>query len=189
MASFLAGFNELVPLQVCFARPEHFMRTCNIYGSWNFHFSFSVPCLSIASIQLLKVFDENELELLMCGIGKIDVKDWKHNTVYKGIARAWPLIALYISHNVVQSISHTIYVGGYHNNHIVVQWFWRVIEFKNLVVNRWEIKCFRTCCLITFSIACAYVLKWNALEVWRIYAALRSKSKYPLNRFRAIRNL
>ena len=47
MDSFLAGFNELVPL-------NH-----------------------------LKIFDEGELELLMCGIGSIDVKDWKHNTVYK----------------------------------------------------------------------------------------------------------
>lgn len=53
----------------------------------------------LVSLQLLKVFDENELELLMCGIGKIDVRDWKLNTVYK---------------------------GGYHANHIVVQWFWRV---------------------------------------------------------------
>lgn len=53
----------------------------------------------LVSLQLLKVFDENELELLMCGIGKIDVKDWKQNTVYK---------------------------GGYHGNHIVIQWLWRV---------------------------------------------------------------
>ena len=26
---------------------------------------------------------EGELELLMCGIGVIDVRDWKQNTVYK----------------------------------------------------------------------------------------------------------
>jgi hypothetical protein len=57
----------------------------------------------LVPLQLLKVFDENELELLMCGIGKIDVKDWKHNTVYK---------------------------GGYHGNHIVIQWFWRVSCLK-----------------------------------------------------------
>ena len=31
----------------------------------------------------IKIFDEGELELLMCGIGIIDVKDWKQNTVYK----------------------------------------------------------------------------------------------------------
>lgn len=48
---------------------------------------------------LLKIFDANELELLMCGIGNVDVRDWKLNTVYK---------------------------GGYHPNHIVIQWFWRV---------------------------------------------------------------
>lgn len=35
-------------------------------------------------LSLIKVFDENELELLMCGIGSIDLKDWKQNTVYKG---------------------------------------------------------------------------------------------------------
>lgn len=50
----------------------------------------------------LKIFDENELELLMCGIQNIDVKDWKNNTVYK---------------------------GDYHPNHIVIQWFWRVCIF------------------------------------------------------------
>ncbi|CAB3408664.1 unnamed protein product [Caenorhabditis bovis] len=33
---------------------------------------------------LLRLFDANELELLMCGLQKIDVKDWKANTVYKG---------------------------------------------------------------------------------------------------------
>ena len=42
---------------------------------------------------------QNELELLMCGIVSIDVKDWRSNTVYK---------------------------GEYHPNHIVIQWFWRV---------------------------------------------------------------
>lgn len=56
----------------------------------------------LVSLKLLQIFDENELELLMCGIGKIDVKDWKTNTVYK---------------------------GGYHQNHIVIQWFWRVSIF------------------------------------------------------------
>lgn len=59
----------------------------------------------IVPMHLIKLFDENELELLMCGIGKIDVKDWKQNTVYK---------------------------GTYHANHIVIQWFWRmVMSFSN----------------------------------------------------------
>ena len=69
MDNFLAGFNELVPLN------------------------------------LIKIFDAGELELLMCGIGVIDVKDWKQHTVYK---------------------------GDYHPNHIVIQWFWRVVlSFNN----------------------------------------------------------
>jgi len=74
MDQFLAGFNELVPLN------------------------------------LIKIFDEGELELLMCGIGSIDVKDWKGNTVYK---------------------------GDYHPNHIVIQWFWRVVlSFSNEMRSR-----------------------------------------------------
>ena len=56
--------------------------------------------------KMIEIFDENELELLMCGIGNVDVKDWKQNTVYK---------------------------GGYVQNHIVIQWFWRVRGFGALV--------------------------------------------------------
>lgn len=55
---------------------------------------------SIVPLTLLKLFDENELELLMCGIQNIDVKDWKQNTLYK---------------------------GDYHQHHIIIQYFWRVI--------------------------------------------------------------
>ncbi|XP_036139492.1 E3 ubiquitin-protein ligase NEDD4 isoform X4 [Monomorium pharaonis] len=59
---------------------------------------------------LVKIFDEHELELLMCGIQHIDVKDWKQNTLYK---------------------------GDYHANHIVVQWFWRVVlSFSNEMRSR-----------------------------------------------------
>lgn len=57
---------------------------------------------SICPLALLKIFDENELELLMCGIQNIDVKDWKKNTLYK---------------------------GDYYANHIIIQWFWRVSIF------------------------------------------------------------
>uniref|UniRef100_A0A8C3LNQ4 E3 ubiquitin-protein ligase n=1 Tax=Chrysolophus pictus TaxID=9089 RepID=A0A8C3LNQ4_CHRPC len=32
---------------------------------------------------LIKIFDENELELLMCGLGDVDVADWKLHTKYK----------------------------------------------------------------------------------------------------------
>ncbi|CAL4162583.1 unnamed protein product, partial [Meganyctiphanes norvegica] len=59
----------------------------------------------VVPISHIKLFDENELELLMCGIVSIDVKDWRANTVYK---------------------------GEYHPNHIVIQWFWRVVlSFSN----------------------------------------------------------
>lgn len=57
-------------------------------------------------LSMLKIFDENELELLMCGIGTIDVKDWREHTNYK---------------------------GDYNANHMVVQWFWRVRFFVFIV--------------------------------------------------------
>ncbi|CAO1304308.1 unnamed protein product [Diamesa hyperborea] len=60
---------------------------------------------SIVPLNHLKIFDENELELLMCGIQNIDVKDWKRNTLYK---------------------------GDYYANHVIIQWFWRaVLSFSN----------------------------------------------------------
>lgn len=58
---------------------------------------------SIVPLSYIKIFDENEMELLMCGIQNIDVKDWKENTHYK---------------------------GDYSPNNIVIQWFWRVCIFN-----------------------------------------------------------
>ncbi|XP_072228722.1 E3 ubiquitin-protein ligase NEDD4-like isoform X2 [Leuresthes tenuis] len=55
-------------------------------------------------IDLIKIFDENELELLMCGLGDVDVNDWRQHTVYK---------------------------NGYCPNHPVIQWFWKVVLFMD----------------------------------------------------------
>ncbi|KAF5292290.1 hypothetical protein FQA39_LY03324 [Lamprigera yunnana] len=64
----------------------------------------------LVPLNVIKIFDENELELLMCGIQNVDVKDWKQNTLYK---------------------------GDYHANHIVIQWFWRVVlSFSNEMRSR-----------------------------------------------------
>ncbi|XP_052755974.1 E3 ubiquitin-protein ligase Nedd-4 isoform X2 [Galleria mellonella] len=65
---------------------------------------------ALVPLNLLKIFDEHELELLLCGIQHIDVRDWRANTLYK---------------------------GDYHANHIVVQWFWRVVlSFSNEMRSR-----------------------------------------------------
>lgn len=65
---------------------------------------------ALVPLNLIKIFDEHELELLMCGIQNIDVKDWKQNTLYK---------------------------GDYHPNNIVIQWFWRVVlSFNNEMRSR-----------------------------------------------------
>nr|XP_056721637.1 E3 ubiquitin-protein ligase NEDD4 [Euleptes europaea] len=49
---------------------------------------------------LIRIFDENELELLMCGLGDVDVNDWREHTKYK---------------------------NGYSTNHVVIQWFWKAV--------------------------------------------------------------
>ncbi|XP_026090186.1 E3 ubiquitin-protein ligase NEDD4-like isoform X4 [Carassius auratus] len=54
----------------------------------------------LITIDLIKIFDENELELLMCGLGDVDVNDWRQHTVYK---------------------------NGFCPNHPVIQWFWKAV--------------------------------------------------------------
>ncbi|XP_053573480.1 E3 ubiquitin-protein ligase NEDD4 isoform X2 [Bombina bombina] len=49
---------------------------------------------------LIKIFDENELELLMCGLGDVDVNDWREHSKYK---------------------------NGYAQGHQVIQWFWKAV--------------------------------------------------------------
>ncbi len=34
-------------------------------------------------MQWIQIFNERELELLLCGISKIDILDWERNTIYK----------------------------------------------------------------------------------------------------------
>ncbi|XP_045216399.2 E3 ubiquitin-protein ligase NEDD4-like isoform X2 [Mercenaria mercenaria] len=59
----------------------------------------------LISSSMLAIFDENEMELLMCGLQDIDVNDWKNNTAYK---------------------------GEYNPNHPVIIHFWKAIySFNN----------------------------------------------------------
>jgi len=50
---------------------------------------------------LLRIFDERELEYLLCGLGEIDEEDWR---------------------------KHTNYRSGYHDKHFVIQWFWKAVS-------------------------------------------------------------
>nr|XP_060611803.1 E3 ubiquitin-protein ligase NEDD4 [Anolis sagrei ordinatus] len=62
--------------------------------------SFKEGFFELIPQDLIKIFDENELELLMCGLGDVDVNDWREHTKYK---------------------------GGYNANHTVIQWFWKAV--------------------------------------------------------------
>jgi len=59
---------------------------------------------------LINVFDERELELLIGGIAEMDVDDWKKHTDYR----------------------------GYTESDDVVQWFWKVIPHSQILC--WELK-------------------------------------------------
>lgn len=48
------------------------------------------------------------LQLLMCGLGDVDVSDWREHTKYK---------------------------NGYSANHVVIQWFWKVP--RRLLPSEW----------------------------------------------------
>jgi hypothetical protein len=54
----------------------------------------------VIPMDLLKVFEPYELEMMIYGVPYIDVKDWKSNTEYK---------------------------GEYNQNHKIIKWFWEVM--------------------------------------------------------------
>ncbi|KAM8876009.1 E3 ubiquitin-protein ligase NEDD4-like isoform 1-T1 [Synchiropus picturatus] len=62
--------------------------------------AFKEGFFELIPLDLIKIFDENELELLMCGLGDVDVNDWRENTKYK---------------------------NSYCPNHVVIQWFWKTV--------------------------------------------------------------
>ncbi|XP_062844210.1 E3 ubiquitin-protein ligase HECW1 [Trichomycterus rosablanca] len=58
----------------------------------------------VVDSRLVSVFDARELELVIAGTAEIDLNDWRTNTEYR---------------------------GGYHDGHIVIRWFWGVVERFN----------------------------------------------------------
>ncbi|KAF6768889.1 hypothetical protein AHF37_12404 [Paragonimus kellicotti] len=60
----------------------------------------------LIDLETLKIFDANELELLICGLQDISVSDWK---------------------------AHTLYKGEYHPNHPVIVNYWKVNETSVLI--------------------------------------------------------
>jgi len=70
-------------------------------------FNLLVGFYEVVPMELLSVFDFNEIELLLCGLPKINVDDWKANTMYRGEYEA---------------------LGP---NHPVVRMFWDIITESN----------------------------------------------------------
>lgn len=62
--------------------------------------SFMSGFYEIISKDLISIFDEQELELLISGLPDIDVDDWRHNSTYT----------------------------NYTTNSTVIQWFWRAVK-------------------------------------------------------------
>lgn len=57
--------------------------------------------LQVIDPTLVRIFDARELELVLAGTIEIDIGDWRANTEYR---------------------------GGYHDDHIVILWFWQAVE-------------------------------------------------------------
>ncbi|BET01513.1 e3 ubiquitin-protein ligase [Nesidiocoris tenuis] len=55
----------------------------------------------VVDARLVSVFDARELELVISGTAEIDLNDWRLNTEYR---------------------------SGYHDNHVVISWFWAAME-------------------------------------------------------------
>jgi hypothetical protein len=70
-------------------------------------YALLVGFYEVVPMDLLSVFDFNEIELLLCGLPKINVEDWKSNTMYRGEYEA---------------------LGA---RHPVVKMFWEVITESN----------------------------------------------------------
>ena len=51
--------------------------------------------------RIISIFDARELELVIAGTLEIDVGDWRRNTEYR---------------------------SGFHDSHVVIQWFWTAVE-------------------------------------------------------------
>ncbi|XP_055338983.1 E3 ubiquitin-protein ligase SMURF2-like [Paramacrobiotus metropolitanus] len=100
--------HELKPngkrLQVTDDNKKEYVR---LYVNWRFMQGIEPQFLALQKgfhelipANLLRPFDEQELELMICGLGRIDVDDWKTNTRLKHCTAETP----------------------------VVQWFWQAVE-------------------------------------------------------------
>ena len=106
--------------------------------------------------RLVSVFDARELELVIAGTAEIDIDDWRRNTEYRSGESLLLLLfffccrsclaAIDIDDNRVTTTTNNNFnstnkqtkkirvikfvplAPGYHNNHIVIEWFWSAIE-------------------------------------------------------------
>ncbi|XP_047739146.1 E3 ubiquitin-protein ligase SMURF2 isoform X2 [Hyalella azteca] len=69
----------------------------------------------LVSQELLAPFDERELELIIGGLGKIDVEDWKANTRLKHCTADTPIVIC--CHSVYQILTRVFPVAALHRRH------------------------------------------------------------------------
>jgi len=58
----------------------------------------------VIGVDVIGIFDEEELDLILGGTPNIDIEDWRANTVYS---------------------------GEYNEKHNVIGWFWEILEKMN----------------------------------------------------------
>ncbi|TNN49964.1 E3 ubiquitin-protein ligase HECW2 [Liparis tanakae] len=80
----------------------------------------------VVDVRLVSVFDARELELVIAGTAEIDLSDWRNNTEYRGGTERRRRRRRRYGEEVCRGRG-----GGYHDNHIVIRWFWAAVERFN----------------------------------------------------------
>lgn len=102
--------------------------------------------VQVVDVRLVSVFDARELELVIAGTAEIDLSDWRSNTEYRGGIFYWKRFRCCFTpgKNITDRMCKNVTAGyhnvtfflisafeGYHDNHIVIRWFWAAVERFN----------------------------------------------------------
>lgn len=87
--------------------------------------------VQVVDVRLVSVFDARELELVIAGTAEIDLSDWRNNTEYRGGITEIDTGVFHWNITGCLKLFIISVLEGYHDNHIVIRWFWAAVERFN----------------------------------------------------------
>jgi E3 ubiquitin-protein ligase HUWE1 len=90
--------------------------------------AFKSGFYEIVPLEALQIFNENELELLICGLPDIDINDWKNHTEYidnTQLLQATNSMMMNAASHFIQSIAGN---SKDRTMSTLIAWFWRAVE-------------------------------------------------------------